>query len=339
MSDSPFSYELPADRIAQRPVRPYHEARLLVADLVRETLEESRFINLSQFLSPQDLLVLNDTRVLPVRLFGIFRGSEVEILLVENTNKNCWSCLGRPARKLKSGSLIKFGDDFSATVLERTDTGLLQVELQTNGQSIGEAIASHGVMPIPPYIRKGRADEQDLLDYQTLVAQSPGSIAAPTASLHFTKDLFNSLESKGCRWTTITLHVGTASFLSVLKDDGSLRKPGAEFVVPNQRALEVIRKTRESGGRVIAVGTTVARALESPEIFESASEFQTELFITPGYSFKVIDGLITNFHQPGTTHLLLVEAMMNRGFLSKAYHFALENEFRFLSYGDGMLII
>ncbi len=335
-----FWYDLPKERIAQRPVHPADHAKMLVIDRKAGTLFDSRFSEIPSYLSSKDRLVFNETKVVPARLFGKLdsaAGAQVELLLIEKITESQWVCIGRPLRKVRSVGRVKFSDSLWAEVV--SDDGnpeRVTVEFKTSENThISMAIAAHGTMPIPPYIRKGVGDEQDAVDYQSIFARHPGSVAAPTASLHFNDDLMTRItDGVGTAVSRITLHVGPASFLPVI-DEGKLKKPGSERFEVSDGAKREMVETRAKGGRVIAVGTTVVRALESCTKTNGA----TELFISPGYSFELVDAVVTNFHQPGTTHLLLVEALLGKELLSRAYEHAMKNDYRFLSYGDGMLIV
>lgn len=345
----PYTYELPDERIAQRPVHPPESARMLAIDRSRGTVADHRFSDICSFLSKDDLLVFNDTRVIPARLLGVIDNptrTPAELLLLEMVSPDTWYCLGRPLKKIRARGCVLLNDYLKAVVLpqgdetagEVGDRALVRFET-TDPDGIAAALSKHGLMPIPPYIRKGLSDEQDRTDYQSIFARHAGSVAAPTASLHFSPPLMEKISRDvGCRVATVTLHVGSASFLPVIVD-GELRPPGSErFEVPAS-VIEEVRSTRASGkGRVIAVGTTVVRALESACAAESPGAASTELFIRPGFTFHAVDALVTNFHQPGTTHLLLVEALMGRDLLHRAYTHAVAGEYRFLSYGDGMII-
>jgi S-adenosylmethionine:tRNA ribosyltransferase-isomerase len=337
-----YSYDLPKERIAQRPCHPADHAKMLVVDRSNGEIRDLLFRDLPDLLSSKDRLVFNDTRVIPARLFGTLDSSgqaAVELLLIEKISDARWVCIGRPLRKIRAKGRVRFGDSLWADVVPGDpSTDRITVEFQSSkGGDISEAIAEHGCMPIPPYIRGGRGDELDDVDYQTIFATNPGSVAAPTASLHFNESLMARLANDTrCGVSRVTLHVGTASFLPVL-DNGKLRPPGSERFHVTDDATRDISTTKRGGGRVIAVGTTVVRALESSALGAQADA--TELFITPGFQFKRVDCLITNFHQPGTTHLLLVEALLERDLLAKVYQHALAHDYRFLSYGDGMFIV
>lgn len=339
----PFFYELPRERIAQRPVHPCDAARLLIADRRGGVVAEATFAHLEQALRAGDLLVFNDSRVIPARLLGRFEnGAAVEVLLHRRISQNRWRCLGQPLKKFRAGRSLTFESGLSARVGERLSPYEVELEFLCSSGELDDVLARCGSMPIPPYIRDGRGDDEDRRDYQSIFARVDGSVAAPTASLHFTASLMNKLAAAGIGSARLTLHVGAASFLPLFDGGCVQRRPGPEAYVFDPGLLEACRRVRERGARVIAVGTTVVRALESMSGADFALEKvaqDTELFIEPGYDFKLVDGLITNFHQPGTTHLLLVEAFMGRELLSRCYDYALCRDFRFLSYGDGMLIL
>ena len=302
-------------------------------------------MELHRWLGRGDLLIFNNTRVLPARLFGRFEpgGGACELLLLRRVAPHVWRCMGRPLKKFRSGTSIALGGALQALVRSRCSDYEVELEFSALGQDADAALRSQGIMPIPPYIRTGHGDEQDREDYQTIFASAEGSVAAPTAGLHFSPELMEALTGAGVESAYLTLHVGAASFLSLLPDPQSseLSPPGAEIYFPDPQLLARINAARAGGGRIIAVGTTTVRALESMFRSESQSTAaqETSLFITPGFEFRAVDAVITNFHQPYTTHLLLVEALMGRALLERSYRFALEHAFRFLSYGDGMLIL
>ncbi len=338
-----FDYDLPDSLIAQRPVRPYHQAKLLVVDRgaeqLTEQLRESDFWGLPEFLRADDLLVFNDSKVIPARFLGMLEGTQtsIEILLLKARGASDWEALGKPLKKLREGSKIIFQSGLYADVVERISQERIVIRFGAVQGDVSSLCKDVGIMPIPPYIRRGLADEADRQDYQSFFAKHDGSVAAPTASLHFTPELLSKIDAIGCQRVTITLHVGTASFVPLWHEhDQQLRTPEAESFQVAPEILQRIAETRKKGGRVIAVGTTVVRALESAAAKQSN---QASLFITPGHRFSFVDAVMTNFHQPRTTHLLLVESLLGRTLLERAYKYALSHQFRFLSYGDGMLIV
>ena len=342
--NTPFDYPLPAERIAQRPVYPYDSAKLLCCDRATGRIVESRFSAIPEYLRPGDVLVFNETRVIPARLFGkkiTQAGSvQIELLLLQELNSTTWRCLGKPLKKLKIDDIIRFSDELQAIVVARPTPDRVDLSFETLGAvPLAQALHAVGIMPIPPYIRGGAGDEKDALDYQSVFARVSGSVAAPTASLHFTERLLQEIEQVPCNIERVLLHVGAASFVPVQRDgETELRAPEAEVMNISAQVLQRLQQAKQEGRRVIAVGTTVVRALESA-VAKNIQEGPTDLFITPGHSFQIVDAIITNFHQPKTTHLLLVEAFLGRNLLDLAYTYALQHEFRFLSYGDGMLIV
>jgi S-adenosylmethionine:tRNA ribosyltransferase-isomerase len=263
------------------------------------------------------------------------------VVLLHEVATHEWEALGFPMRRLRAASVVYFNRKLRAVVVPSGVDDRLRLRFESDSPTeIGDLLYEHGTMPIPPYIRNGRGDEQDRTDYQSIFAQHPGSVAAPTASLHFTQSLVDELRNDvGCRVDRLTLHVGTASFQPIYVN-GVLRRPGEErFHVPVD-VWERVQATKASGGRIIAVGTTVVRALESAARNTSHGEMgQTQLFIEPGFKFEIVDALVTNFHQPRTTHLLLVEALLGHAGIHECYGAALDNGYRFLSYGDGMLVV
>lgn len=346
---SPFVYELPEDRIAQRPSYPYDSAKLLrVQAGTASGLEDRVFSDLPLLLRKGDLLILNNSVVRPARFFGkLSTGGNVELLLVGARGPGEYEAIARPMRKLEKGTKVAIDADLTFEVLRRVTEKTVIVAVRTTAQDV--ALDARGVMPIPPYIRGGKGDERDRLDYQSRFAgvernsaagsNAPaafGSIAAPTASLHFTDDLVARLEAIGVARSFVTLDVGLASVLPVVQEDGSVRPPGEERLEVPSATIEAIARTRTAGGRVVAVGTTVVRALESYAL--NARATSTEIFIRPGHLFKNVDWVITNFHQPGSSHLLLVEALIGAERLAAAYQHALRSQYRFLSYGDAMII-
>lgn len=341
----PFEYSLPEARIAQRPVQPYDHARLLVVNREASQLFDRHFHELPTFLRPRDLLVVNNTKVIPARLLGEFRsGGSLELLLLwSGIDEFTWVCLGRPMRKFTEGTVLKFDKGVTAIVLERVAEKELIVRFSEPRDRLLEMLGDIGTMPIPPYIRKGLGDESDRVDYQTPFGEVLGSVAAPTASLHFTDETRSAVKAMGAQTIPLTLHLGTASFLPLWKEgEAGPNPPSSEKLRLVRSVFDTVTETRANGGRIIAVGTSVVRALETMARLESTEWSEgwvdTDLFIQPGHEFKFVDGIITNFHQPRTTHLLLVEAFLGRELLSDSYEFALVSEYRFLSYGDAMFL-
>lgn len=346
----PFQYVLPSERIADRPCYPFHEARLLNIDRKTGYLEHSEFSYLPLSLGQDDVLILNNTRVMKARLFGNLEvsGASVEVLLLSEIEGGRWKAMGRPLKKFKPGTWIRFSNGVRAQVEERIGEYEVQLRFvsgEDDAPSTSERVLHAGTMPIPPYIRGGRGDEQDELDYQTPYAKHVGSVAAPTAGLHFTDELLFVLRRRGVTIVEVTLHVGAASFLSVWHESEvgtvSFSPPGTEKGRVEPEVVQQLADLRLQGKRLIAVGTTVVRLLET--VFDDKwnsvdGTVATDLFIKPGYTFKGVDAMITNFHQPGSSHLLLVEAFMGSELLQKSYAEALKRGYRFLSYGDGMFI-
>jgi S-adenosylmethionine:tRNA ribosyltransferase-isomerase len=349
LKTDPFSYTLPEERIAQRPVYPPEAAKLLVYHRSTGTIADATYAQITTYTNPGDVFVFNNSKVIPARLFGTLRESSVELLLVQRISDGQWRCLGKPMKKFSPGTKIYFGAGLYGTITERTGPKEVHVSFETEERvdTLDEKIFEVGNMPIPPYIRGGKSDAQDKIDYQTIFAKHEGSIAAPTASLHFSPALKDAMLAAGALIEEVTLHVGAASFLPLWDeaDEKPIERPGIELFKHDPVLLERLSKKKQAGNRIIAVGTTVVRALESmtrlPTTQASTSQalYETDLFITPGFTFNICDHLVTNYHQPRTTHLLLVEAYMGRQGIQKSYQHALEQGYRFLSYGDGMIIL
>lgn len=359
---SSYDYELPADRIAQTPLVQRDRSRLLVVDSPTHHAHRL-FRELPQLLQPKDLLVLNNTRVIPARLYGCkSTGAPVEVLLLEERQKNCWLALVKPGRRLKPGAKILFeprqsrehvpttppetdGEtpplpSLTATVVARdepTSGRLLKFEIP-DGMSWGEVLEQYGHLALPPYITNSQASPEQ---YQTVYAYTPGAIAAPTAGLHFTDELLKQCNERGIQQAFVTLHVGVGTFRPVEVDDITHHKMHGEWLEVPQSTVEKIRETKASGGRVIAVGTTVARALEGAATNGELQPFQgkTELFIYPGYPWKVVEGLVTNFHLPRSTLMMMISALIGRERLLELYQEAIAQNYRFYSFGDAMLIL
>ena len=343
----PFSYELPDERIAQRPVKPYDAARMLVVDPEHGTIRDSIFRHLPEFVRSEDLFVFNDTKVVPARLYGTrdADGLATELLILKPLGgplSTRWECLGKPLKRLSLGSSFTFGNELKGRISSVEPT-TIEFSIGDSQKSILDLLDECGRMPIPPYIRKGISDEDDRVDYQSRFARNAGSVAAPTASLHFTEELVSSLKAKGCGIEFLTLHLSRASFAPLWREDESaaqLVPPGGEILSGSPALLQTIQTRRRAGGRVIAVGTSVVRSLETISRIEGwkGEPQETKLFIRPPFSCALVDCVITNFHQPRTTHLLLVEALLGKELLKKSYEHALNGGYRFLSYGDGMFI-
>lgn len=342
-----FDYTLPEDLIATRPAKPRNSARLLVAE--GDGIADHHVRDLPSFLRAGDRLVINNTRVIPARLTGRrLRQSaqglveaKVEITLMEPTPDGQWRAMAKPLRKLKEGEEVLFSEALSATVTARSEE---DVTLRFNlvGEDFDGALAKAGAMPLPPYIAAKRApDQQDNVDYQPVFARHAGAVAAPTASLHFDADLLDQLRAMGVGITEVTLHVGAGTFLPVKVDDVATHKMHAEWGEVTAEACTEVNATRAAGGRVIAVGTTALRLIESAAKEGQLHPWQgtTDIFIYPGYAFKVTDGLMTNFHLPKSTLLMLVSALMGKDRIDKIYAHALEQRYRFFSYGDGSLLL
>jgi S-adenosylmethionine:tRNA ribosyltransferase-isomerase len=338
-----FDYVLPPELIAQAPAEPRDAARLLVLPRAGGPLHHAIFRDLGAYLAPGDLLVLNRTRVLPARLVGHRRdaaGGRVELLLLRREPAGAWEALARPLRRLRPGTPLVFGAGrLQGTVLERTAAGTVRVGFD---QEVTEALLREvGEVPLPPYIRGWRGDPER---YQTVYAAVPGSAAAPTAGLHFTPELLASLRAQGVATTSLTLHIGPDTFRPILTEDPRAHPMHREYCEVPAEVVAAVARARAAGGRVIAVGTTAVRALETAALAGPAGRLApycgwTDLYITPGYRFRVVDGLITNFHLPRSTLLLLVSALVGRERLLAAYAEAIRERYRFYSFGDAMLIL
>jgi S-adenosylmethionine:tRNA ribosyltransferase-isomerase len=347
MNLSDFDFELPDNLIATRPAVPRTSSRLLVA--TADTLTDTKFSDITSWLRSGDRLVLNDTKVIPARLTGQrFRTSpegttsaKIEVTLLEPQEAGRWTALVKPLKKLREGEHITFAEGFSAELVEKRD-GQALLHFNASGDAFETALAASGAMPLPPYIAAKRpADAQDMTDYQTVFARHSGAVAAPTASLHFDQDLLELLQSMGVEISYVTLHVGAGTFLPVKVDDITTHKMHSEWGQVPRAAAEAIIATKSAGHRVIPVGTTALRLIESAahDGQISAWEGDTEIFIYPGYDFRVADALITNFHLPCSTLMMLVSALMGKDRVDDIYRHAIENEYRFFSYGDASLLL
>lgn len=342
-----FDFHLPEDLIATRPARPRSSARLLLAEADR--IDDRHVFDLPGILRAGDRLVLNNTRVIPARLTGQRRrdsaqgsvSARVEITLMEPQPAGTWRAMAKPLRKLAVGETVVFSPELSAEVVER---GAEDVVLAFNltGDDFDAALAQAGAMPLPPYIAARRApDAQDMDDYQTVFARHAGAVAAPTASLHFDEALLQALRAAGIQFTEVTLHVGAGTFLPVKVEDVTTHRMHAEWGEVTPEAAAEINATRAAGGRVIAVGTTALRLLESAATDAGVAPWvgETDIFIYPGFRFRVVDGLMTNFHLPKSTLLMLVSALMGKHRIDRIYAHAVGNRYRFFSYGDASLLL
>ncbi|AZL60882.1 tRNA preQ1(34) S-adenosylmethionine ribosyltransferase-isomerase QueA [Tabrizicola piscis] len=338
-----FDFDLPETLIATRPARPRTHARLLLAE--GDRISDRHVFDLQDILRPGDRLVLNNTKVIPARLFGTRqRGdavAKVEITLLEPQPLG-WRALAKPLRKVNLGEVIRFSDRLSASVAAKTETDLT-LAFDLTGDDFDAALAEAGVMPLPPYIAAKRAaDDQDRTDYQTVFARHAGAVAAPTASLHFDEPLLRALAAKGVDFTEVTLHVGAGTFLPVKVEDVTTHKMHAEWGRVSAAAADEINATKRAGGRIIPVGTTALRLIESaasPDGTLHPWEGETDIFIYPGYRFRITDALMTNFHLPKSTLVMLVAALMGETTIRKVYDHAINQGYRFFSYGDSSLLI
>lgn len=347
MKLSDFDFDLPERLIATRPAVPRSSARLLVAE--GAVLHDQRVSDLTDWLRAGDRLVLNNTKVIPARLSGLrHRDSaqgpvqaRIEVTLLEARADGTWAALIKPLRKLKVGEEVVFSDSLSAT-MERVEDGQGHLRFNCAGEDFDAALNAAGAMPLPPYIAAKRAaDAQDKTDYQTVFACETGAVAAPTASLHFDEPLLNALRAKGVTFTYVTLHVGAGTFLPVKVDDIATHKMHSEWGQVSATAASEIMATKASGGRVIPVGTTALRLIETAgrDGQIAAWEGDTDIFITPGFTFNVADALMTNFHLPKSTLMMLVSALMGMEGIRTLYAHAIANNYRFFSYGDASLLL
>ena len=341
MKTSDFYYDLPEELIAQDPLEDRTASRLLVLDRKTGAVKHKIFSDVIDYLNEGDCLVINNTRVIPARLIGEKEGTggKVEVLLLKRRANDVWETLVKPGKKLKPGAKITFGDGrLRAEVLEVVEEGNRLVKFYYEG-IFEEILDSLGEMPLPPYITHKLEDKEM---YQTVYAKFDGSAAAPTAGLHFTKELLNKIEEKGIKIASITLHVGLGTFRPVKVDDVNNHHMHTEWYEVNTEAADIINETKRNGGRVICVGTTSCRTIESvadDNGYMKAKTGETDIFIYPGYKFKVMDGLITNFHLPESTLVMLVSAFAGKENVLSAYETAVKERYRFFSFGDAMILI
>lgn len=339
MKKADFYYDLPEELIAQTPLQQRDNSRLLVMDKNSGALEHKHFYDLVNYLRAGDCLVLNDSRVLPARLIGTrSTGGSVELVLLRDLGEGRWECLSRPGRKTKPGTELFFGGDrLKATVESVAEGGNRIVKFHYSGVFL-EILESLGKMPLPPYIKEELNDPER---YQTVYSREPGSAAAPTAGLHFTKELLSRLEEMGVSVRYVTLHVGLGTFRPVKEDEIEDHEMHSEFCIVPQETADTVNETHAKGGRVIAVGTTSCRTLESftdENGILCPKSGWTDIFIFPGYKFRCIDALVTNFHLPESTLIMLISALAGRENVLNAYKIAVEERYRFFSFGDAMLI-
>ena len=340
MKTSDFYYNLPHELIAQTPLKQRDKSRMMVLDKNTGDIVDEKFENITEYINSGDTIVLNDTKVLPARLFGHRENKEeaIEVLLLKQREGNVWQTLVKPGKKLKIGTKIIFDEKLlSANVLDILDDGQRVIEFEYSG-IFNEILDKLGTMPLPPYIT-GKLEDKDR--YQTVYSKNLGSAAAPTAGLHFTNEILDKLAKKGVNIVYVTLHVGLGTFRPVKVDDVEKHEMHSEYFVIDEKACDIINETKRRGNKVYSVGTTSCRVLESATddngiIHPMAKE--TNIFIYPGYKFKMIDALLTNFHLPESTLIMLVSALATKEYILNAYNSAVEKKYRFFSFGDCMLI-
>ncbi len=345
-----FNYHLPEALIAQKPMQQRDKCKMMVLNREEKTIEHKEFSDIIDYLKPNDCLVLNDSKVLPARLFGTkdITGAKVEFLLIKRINGDIWETMVRPGKRLKPKDRVIFSDKegsrLEAEILEYADGGTRIVEFTYDGIFM-ERLEEVGSMPLPPYIER-QSNDDDKETYQTVYCHREGSVAAPTAGLHFTKELLKKIEDKGVKLAYVTLHVGIGTFRPVKCDDIEKHHMHFEEYSVSEEFARIINETKAKGGRIISVGTTSTRTIESVAIFNKdnnsyevkAQDGSTDIFIYPGYEFKIIDALITNFHLPKSTLLMLISALYSKDKVLDAYNEAVKSKYRFFSYGDAMFI-
>lgn len=339
MNVSDFNYDLPEELIAQLPIEKRDESRLMVLNKEKQTIEHKTFKDIINYLNEGDCLVINDTKVLPARLYGKKEtGANVEFLLLNQIEGDIWECIVRPGNKLHVGAKVSFGDGLlHGEVIETMEGGTRKVKFTYKG-IFNEILDQIGLMPLPPYIHEELKEKSR---YQTVYAKYEGSAAAPTAGLHFTNELLEEIKQKGIKIAKVTLHVGIGTFRPVKVDKVEEHHMHSEHFIIKETDAKIINETKKKGKRVIAVGTTSCRTLESAADengLVKATEEDTQIFIYPGYKFKCIDGLITNFHLPQSTLLMLVSSLAGREYIMKAYEEAVKERYKFFSFGDAMFI-
>jgi S-adenosylmethionine:tRNA ribosyltransferase-isomerase len=342
-----FDYELPDEYIAQHPVSPRDHAKLMVLDREKHFIDHKFFYNINELLKSNDVLVLNSSRVIPARLFGKKKQAEgegvrTEILLLKRLDDSRWEALMKPGKRFKAGDIVVFHSDRDASYsleaqVEGRNDNIFTLNFNVSGAELMSAIHIYGTIPLPPYIH----EKSDPNEYQTVYAEKEGSVAAPTAGLHFTPELIENLKKKGVVFETVDLHVGLGTFLPVSSDDIEKHMMHSEYFEISEETADRLNRYKKEGRRIIAVGTTSIRVLEScvqSDGLLKGMSGETKIFIYPGYRFKCIDGMITNFHLPKSTLLMLVSAFAGREFILEAYELAKKNDYRFFSFGDAMLV-
>ncbi len=342
MKLSDFKYDVPEKLIAQYPVEKRDESRLMVVNRKKREFQHKIFKDIIDSLNEGDSLVINETKVFPARVFGVKEKTDarVELLLLRQLEKNMWEVLVKPARKVRVGNRVQITDELGCDVIDNTTSGGRVVRFDYNGNDFFEIISKVGKSPLPPYIKRD-AEDIDREKYQTVYAKNIGAIAAPTAGLHFTEELLDKIRAKGVKIVPVTLHVGLGTFRPIQVEDVTRHQMDSEYYEINEEAVEQINETKMNKGKVVAVGTTVVRVLETAANADNLVKVGsgwTDKFIYPPYKFKIIDSLITNFHLSGSTLFLLISALAGKDLMLEAYQEAIDNEYRFYSYGDAMLI-
>lgn len=336
-----YNFDLPEKLIAQTPLLKRDESKLLVVNRQTKELKDCHFKDLLNFLNEGDVLVLNESRVIPARLLGIKEDTQakVEVLLLKQLSDNKWECLCKPAKRIKVGTIVSFGDGLlKMKCLEEKEEGMRIFELQYQGVLL-EILEKLGTMPLPPYIKEQLTDQER---YQTVYSRVEGSAAAPTAGLHFSQELLSEIKNKGVNIAYLTLHVGLGTFKPVAVENILEHHMHSEYFEISQENVDIINKAKANGRKLFSVGTTTTRTLESIMVREKelkACSGYTDIFIYPGYEFKIVDHQLTNFHLPKSTLMMLISAFASRELIMKAYHHAIEKEYRFFSFGDSMLIL
>lgn len=340
MKTDDFDYYLPENLIAQTPINKRDESKLMVLNKETGTIEHRHFADIIDYLTPNDVLVLNDTKVMPARLIGQKEDTNghIELLLLKNTKNNIYECLCKPAKRVKIGTIVNFGDGIlKAKCIEVKEEGIREFEFLYDG-IFYEILDKLGEMPLPPYIHKKLKDKNR---YQTVYAKNIGSAAAPTAGLHFTQELLEKLKNKGITICYVTLHVGLGTFRPVNVEDITTHKMHSEYYTINEETAKILNQAKKEGKNIVSVGTTTTRVLETVmnqyQTFKACSGY-TSIFIYPGYQFKAVDSLITNFHLPKSTLIMLVSAFCSKEIIMNAYSEAIKNSYRFFSFGDSMFI-